>query len=117
LAKPKICVEINEASYVPTDLMNYTLPYVVSFMNTDYDRASQFLGMSIFLAWLFWLTHKSGQILLSPVLIAFGWRLYDITYKFPADNTVRTGRALARTTIEAGSLIGHVTIQDIMILG
>lgn len=117
LAHPKIQIEIQEASYVPTDLMNYTLPYVVSFMNTDYDRTSQFLGMFIFLAWLFWLTHKAGQVLLSPVLIAFGWRLYDITYKFPADNAIRTGRALARTIIEPGSKIAEVTVQNIMILG
>lgn len=117
LAKPKIPVEIQEVSYVPTDLMNYTLPYVVSFMNTDYDRSSQFVGMFIFLGWLFWLTHKAGQILLSPVLIAFGWRLYDIVYSFPGDQTKRTGRALAKSTIEAGNQARHVTVQDVMILG
>jgi hypothetical protein len=85
LVKPKHEIQLTEAKYVPTDLMNYTLPYVVSFMSIDYQDAAKFVGLIIFLTWMFWITFRSGQIFLNPVLIVFGWRLYDIQYYFASD--------------------------------
>ena len=59
--------------------MNYTLPYIVSFMSFGYDQEGKFIGIVIFLTWIFWITYKSGQIILNPILVAFGWKLYEVT--------------------------------------
>jgi hypothetical protein len=116
VARPKIPLEITNARYIPAELMNYTLPYVVSFMSFDYQETGKFVGLTIFLGWMFWITHKSGQLILNPILIALGWRFYEITYLFPGSGASFNGRALARGVIEAGQRYGHTVVQDIIIL-
>jgi hypothetical protein len=116
MSRPKLPVEITEVKYIPAELMSYTLPYVVSFMSIGYQETGKFAGLTIFLVWMFWITHKSGQLLLNPVLTVFGWRLYEIKYVFPGDIKLRSGRALSKGNIESGRRYPHVVIQDIVIL-
>lgn len=101
--RPSIDVEVEEAEYVPTDLMNYTLPYVVSFMSIDYQETGKFIGFIVFLGWMFWITYRAGQIILNPVLIALGWRLYTISYRYAGSPNVFKTNALSK---------GHLTPGD-----
>lgn len=116
LAKAKRSIVIVDAKYVPTDLINYTLPYVVAFMAIEYHETGKFFGFLVFLAWMFWITYRSGQIILNPLLIAFGWRLYDISYTFPGDNTKQNGKALADGIIAPGDRPSYTTVQDVVIV-
>jgi hypothetical protein len=115
-SRPKAPINVTEARYIPAELMSYTLPYVVSFMSIGYQETGKFVGLTIFLAWMFWITYKSGQIILNPVLTVFGWRLYEIKYVFPSDKRVKNGRALAKGNIEPGQRYLHISVQDIVIL-
>jgi hypothetical protein len=115
LVRPAQDINIREAEYVPTDLMNYTLPYVVSFMGMNYHETDKFVGFCVFLSWMFWITHKSGQIFLNPVLIALGWRLYNITYSFAGSTDVHKGRALVKGVLEPGRY-RQSHVQDIQII-
>jgi hypothetical protein len=115
-ASPKLPIDVSETKYIPAELMSYTLPYVVSFMSIGYQEIGKFAGLVLFLAWMFWITYKSGQILLNPVLTVFGWRLYEIKYAFPGDTTIRNGRALARGSIESGHRYPHILIRDVVVL-
>ena len=116
VVKPDKPIVIRSAEHVPADLMNYTLPYVVSFMSIDYHDTGKFIGLLIFLAWMFWITHRSGQIILNPVLIAFGWRFYDLLYVFVGDNTERTSHALVRGHVQPGETYLHDAVQDVLII-
>lgn len=114
--RPKLPVKIIEAKYIPAELMSYTLPYVVAFMSIGYEETGKFVGLSIFLVWMFWITHKAGQILLNPLLTVFGWRLYEVKYAFAGDTTARNGRALVRGVVEPEHRYTHMAIQDTLIL-
>ncbi len=116
VVRPKRPIKIIEAKYIPAELMSYTLPYVVSFMSIGYQETGKFAGLSIFLVWMFWITHKAGQILLNPLLTVFGWRLYEVKYAFPVENSTRNGRALVRGVVEPEQSYAHIVIQDILIL-
>ena len=118
VVKPKHEIALTDAKYVPTDLMNYTLPYVVSFMSIDYQDAAKFVGLTIFLGWMFWITFRSGQIFLNPVLIVFGWRLYDIQYYFASDakQVKRSSRALSKVPLEAGETRLQTALADILLI-
>jgi hypothetical protein len=96
--------------------MNYTLPYIVAFMGIGYQENGKLVGLAIFLVWMFWITHKSGQIILNPLLAVLGWRFYEVKYVFPGDTTVNSGRALARGIIEPGQRYPHIVVQDVVIL-
>lgn len=116
VVRPKHEILVKEAKYVPTDLMNYTLPYIVAFMSIDYQESSKFVGFLIFLGWMFWITYKSGQIILNPLLIVLGWRLYDLTYNFIGSTDQQTAKALVKGSIESGKQYRQTPVQDILII-
>ncbi|MCH7371714.1 hypothetical protein [Aeromonas sp. MR16] len=112
---PSQRILIKEVKHIPTDLMNYVLPYVVSFMSIQYSEISKFIGFIVFLFWLFWLSYKSGQIILNPILIALGWKLYEIKYSFVGSPNDLVAKSLGRTEFEPNKFYEIETIQDIII--
>ncbi len=113
---PKQQIKLTEVKYIPSDLMNYTLPYVVALMGVGFSETVKMLGIGVFLGWMFWITYKSEQIVLNPLLIAFGWRLYDISYHFVTDSTILQARALARAELTAGQVVRQDTLQSVLIV-
>ncbi len=113
---PKIPIHIKSAKHIPADLMNYVLPYVVSFMSIDYQETGKFIGFAIFMIWMFWITNASGQVILNPLLTVFNWQLYEITYKFSGDEKEYIGRALSKTTLNSGHVYTHATVQNIVLM-
>lgn len=113
---PRQEIIVKESKHMPTDLMNYTLPYIVSFMSIDYQEPGKFVGFLIFLGWMFWIVYKSGQIIMNPLLIVLGWRLYDITYSFAGSNDPQTAKALVKGRIEAGQRYRQTPVQDILVI-
>lgn len=116
LATPKTLIKLTDAKYVPADLMNYTLPYVVSFMSFDYQETGKFVGILIFLGWMFLISHRSGQVILNPLLIVFGWRHYELKYVFAGDDREFSGQALSKDFLEPGMHCKQSAVQDILVL-
>lgn len=116
IIRTKHVIVIKSHKYIPSELMNYTLPYVVSFMSVGYDEQGKFVGIFIFLIWIFWITHKSGQIILNPVLAAFGWKLYDIAYCFSGDDKEYNTIALVKGELGDGEAARQTLIQEVMIV-
>ncbi len=115
-AQPKQPISIKEAKAIPADLMNYTLPYVVAFMALDYKDLSKLVGFAVFFLWIFVITYRSGQIILNPVLTVFGWRLYDLSYRFAGGAAEQSGVALSSVALEAGDTVRQTAIQDVLII-
>ncbi|NMW31786.1 hypothetical protein HKD42_06915 [Altererythrobacter sp. RZ02] len=113
--KPKHTIQITKFEYIPTDLMNYTLPYVVSFMNVDFSDIGNFFGFIVFLGWMFWITLRSGQILLNPVLIAAGWRHYTLEYNFSGSHELQTATCLSKVHLQTGTA-KQMQVQSILLI-
>jgi hypothetical protein len=115
LVRPKKRITVTEAKYVPTDLMNYTLPYIVSFMSIDYHDTGKFIGFTVFLGWMFWISYKSGQILMNPLLIALSWRLYEIKFFYAGGDAEHMTRALVKGHLAPGEY-DHSQVQDLLLV-
>ncbi|EUJ09390.1 hypothetical protein Meth11DRAFT_0182 [Methylophilaceae bacterium 11] len=113
---PKKNINIIESKPVPADLMNYVLPYIVSFMSLDYQDTSKFVGFTIFILWIFWITYKSGLIILNPLFVAFGWRLYEIKYSFAGSGDEFYATALSKIELSPKQNCAQETIQDVLII-
>lgn len=109
-------ITIKESKHIPADLVNYVIPYIVSFISLDYGDAARLIGFVIFLVWLFWITFQTGQISLNAVLSVLGWKLYEVKYSFLHSADILTGRVLAQTDIEPGKTYRQGNLQDIMIV-
>ncbi|MFD2234153.1 hypothetical protein [Phaeospirillum tilakii] len=109
-------IRIIEAKHVPADLINYTIPYIVSFMGLDFGFNSKIIGFFVFLFWMFWISYRSGQIFMNPILVVFGWRLYEIKYSHMQSEDQLIGRVLSKVEIEPRSIYFQCRIQDVMII-
>lgn len=108
-------VEVVESKHIPSDLINYVIPYVVSFMSLDYEQAPKLFGFAVFLLWILWITYKTGQIAMNPVLAVLGWKLYEIKYKFPAGHEIHVGRMLSKVSVVPGRSYRQNGLQDVMV--
>lgn len=78
-------VRVKRFKAIPNEIINYTFPYVVSLMGVSYDEPQKLLGFAVFLLWMFAISHKSGQTLMNPLLLIFGWKLYEATVDIGKD--------------------------------
>lgn len=106
-------IRVTNARPIPNDIINYVFPYVVSFMGISYAEPEKFLGFSVFLIWMFAITYKSGQIIMNPLLLIFGWKLYEANILI--NNTSRDVRVLKQGDLVPGPQNGQ-KIQDFYIL-
>jgi len=109
-------IKVLTVKHTPADLMNYVLPYIVSFMSIDYAQENKFIGFIIFLMWLFWLSYKSGQIILNPMLIVLNWRMYEITYRYPGGTDEFSGIVLSNEILAPNKEYESQDVQSVIII-
>ncbi|WP_165323546.1 hypothetical protein [Rhizorhabdus phycosphaerae] len=109
-------ISVSEVKHIPADLMNYVLPYVVSFMGIDYSDVGKFAGFIVFLIWIFIITYRSERIVMNPVLVVFGWKLFEIKYSNPGGQVVSTAMALSNIELNVGTTYKTNAIQDVIIV-
>lgn len=105
---------VRDSKTVPNDLINYVFPYVVSFMGLDLASNGKFYGFLIFLAWMFLITYRSGQILMNPLLLAIGWQLHELNVT--TSGNTRSVIALSKTKVNPGDTLQFCVIQGIYVL-
>lgn len=96
----KYPVSVLESKAIPSELISYSFPYIVSFMGVDYGSAGKIAGLAAFLAWLFLITYKAGQIIMNPILLVFGWGLYEA--KVAINGHTRTVKILSKNKLPPG---------------
>ncbi|PKQ62525.1 hypothetical protein BZG02_12440 [Labilibaculum filiforme] len=82
--QPKISVppvKVIKASNRSGDLLNYSIPYMVSFFALDLDSINSLLSFTFFMLILYLLTLKTHSIFINPTLALFGYNLYNISYE------------------------------------
>lgn len=109
-------IDITEVKHIPADLMNYVLPYIVSFMGLDYGDIGKFIGFTVFLLWIFIITYKSDRIIMNPVLTVFGWKLFEVKYNFPGGQSIFTSIALSNKEINTNDTYRIHHIQDVLVI-
>lgn len=109
-------VHVQEVKSIPNDLINYVFPYVVSFMGLSYGEPQKLAGFLVFWIGLFLITLRSGQILMNPLLMVLGWKLYEVKMAMGQQGAIRVTRVLKKGKLLPG--IQHAEeIQDVYLMG
>lgn len=82
MPKGNMPVEIKSVSNRSVDLINYTIPYILSFFGFDLSKWEDIISLAIFLTIMLVLTITSRSLFLNPILAFAGYGLYDIDYEF-----------------------------------
>lgn len=114
--KLRFDVEVLESKSIPNDLINYVFPYVVSFMGLNYEDTGKMLGFLVFLMALFTITYRSGQIVMNPFLIIFGWRIFEAKILVGHSKEPRITRVLKRGRLLPGKQKAE-EVQDFYFMG
>ncbi|MBN6029842.1 hypothetical protein [Pantoea ananatis] len=106
-------VEVKKYKKIPNEIINYTFPYIVSFMGISYGDPQKLIGFIVFLLWMFAITYKSGQILMNPLLIVMKWKIYEATIVI--SNVEKDVRILTQGDLDIRKVSAQ-TIQDFYIV-
>ncbi len=75
-------VKVKSIKNRSSDLVNYTIPYILSFFGFDLSDIADIISLSIFLAIMLIITIQTKAIFLNPVLAMMGYGLYDLNYSY-----------------------------------
>ncbi len=112
--KPKSKMVLTSVKPVPNDLVNYVFPYVVSFMGITLADTSKLVGAIVFLGFMFLISFRSGEVILNPILLLFGWNIYECDAM--VDGQHRSFKAICKTRIHAGDRVGSRLAQEIQVV-
>jgi hypothetical protein len=76
-----VLVTVRNVSNKSGELVNYTIPYMISFFGFDLSDANAIFAFMFFLALMYVLTVRTQNIFINPLLALRGWALYDVTYQ------------------------------------
>lgn len=76
---------IKSASNRSGDLINYSIPYIISFFGMDLGNTNMVLSFSVFMCLMYWLTVRTHNIFINPTLAAFGYNLFDVHYEWAGE--------------------------------
>lgn len=69
------------------DLINYTIPYIVSFFGFDLSKIEDVVSLALFLLLMLLMTIKSKSVFMNPILLLAGYNLYDLEYEFDSKSS------------------------------
>lgn len=73
-------ITVTKAKSRSSEVVNYTIPYMISFVAFDLSKWQDLLSLILFLSILCLLSIRSQSIFINPILAALGYGLYDCSY-------------------------------------
>jgi hypothetical protein len=65
-----------------TDIIAYTIPYMLAFIGVDLSKPEDVISLCIFLLILLALTIKSNTLFINPILTIAGYGYFDLEYQY-----------------------------------
>ncbi|EJL6710288.1 hypothetical protein NMS01_003806 [Vibrio cholerae] len=93
-----------DVSPVRGDMLNYTLPFLIGLFAFDYQTWQSIASLFVFLVFMFAFTRKEKIIVLNPMFLLLGIRLFEIKYrKVGQPNGEHTATALCMGIAKAST--------------
>jgi len=73
-------ITVKSVSNRSGELINYSIPYMISFFVMDLGDLKLLLSFGFFMLIMYWLTMKTHNIFINPVLAVMGYNIYDVHY-------------------------------------
>jgi hypothetical protein len=100
IQRGNMAVRVRSIKSRSVDLINYTIPYIVSFFGFDLSKTADVVSLIIFLLLMLLMTIKSKSVFMNPILLLAGYNLYDFEYEF--DGKVNSTIVISNHDIRVG---------------
>lgn len=74
-------VKIISVSNKSGELINYSIPYMISFFVMDLSKTKLLISFGFFMFIMYVLTLKTHNIFINPILAVMGYNIYDVKYQ------------------------------------
>ena len=74
-------ITVKSVSNRSGELINYSIPYMISFLVIDMGNVKLVVSFVFFMCILYWLTMKTHNVFINPVLAGMGYSLYNVRYE------------------------------------
>ena len=74
-------VKVVSVSNKSDALINYSIPYMISFFVIDLSKTKLFVSFIFFMFIIYVLTLKTHNIFINPILAVIGYNIYDVKYQ------------------------------------
>jgi hypothetical protein len=74
-------VTVKSVSNKSSELVSYTIPYMVSFFVIEHWNTQLLISFAFFMFIMFWLTLKTHTIFNNPILAMLGYNIFDVHYE------------------------------------
>ncbi len=112
ISRNPFAIEIVTARSRSSEVVNYTIPYMISFVAFDLSKLQDLASLILFLSILCLLSIRSQSIFINPILAALGYGLYDCKYK--ENDIEKECVMLSRTDLANGSSREYTKINNYM---
>ncbi len=80
VTKRPFTIKVINAKSRSSEVVNYTIPYMISFVAFDLSQWQDIFSLFLFLSVLCLLSVRSQSVFINPILAALGYGLYDCKY-------------------------------------
>ena len=80
VTKRPFAINVISAKSRSSEVVNYTIPYMISFVAFDLSKWQDIFSLFLFLSVLCLLSVRSQSVFINPILAAIGYGLYDCKY-------------------------------------
>ncbi|EAS44794.1 hypothetical protein C9J48_23955 [Photobacterium profundum] len=80
ITKDPFDITVISAKCRSSEVVNYTIPYMISFVAFDLSKWQDIFSLALFLSVLCLLSIRSQSVFINPILAAIGYGLYDCSY-------------------------------------
>ena len=74
-------ITVKSVSNRSSELINYSIPYMISFFVMDLGDLKLLLSFGFFMFIMYGLTMKTHNIFVNPILAVMGYNIYDVHYE------------------------------------
>lgn len=93
-------VTIKKVRLKSSDLVNYTIPYMISFFGFDLSSTKEIMVFALFMVLMCYLTIQTQNVFINPILALMGYGLYEVTYE--ERSKIRESIFLSRVDLNEG---------------
>lgn len=91
-------IKIEKISNKSNTLINYTIPYMISFFGFNMGETTDLIAFLLFMCLLCLLTIRTQTIFINPILAIRGYGLFDVTYM--ENNSVKEGIFITKYSLK-----------------
>lgn len=96
-----VAINVLESKQLHGDMLNYTLPFLMGLFAFGYESWQSITALLVFLVFMFAFVSKDRVILLNPMFLLVGIRLYEMKYSEVGNNTEKVKRVLCLGELKA----------------